>query len=95
MMPETTQKIPFSQIVRQPVTYALVVIVSVFWGVFAWVTSRSDKSDDRCWEQVEQARKENESLRKENTDLYRSLLVSNGIIKQITKSDSTSKEDIK
>lgn len=88
-MQENTPKIPFPQIVKHPVTYALVIIVSLFWGVFYWVTSRADKSDDRCWEQVDE-------LRKENRDLYQSLLVSNGIIKEITKSDSTtSKEELK
>lgn len=92
-MTDYSAKMSVSQILKQPVTYALIVIVSMFWGVLTWVTNRSDRSDDRCWEEVVTQRRQLESLRKENTELYKSLLVSNGIIKQITSPDTTNKLD--
>lgn len=74
------------QIFKYPVTYALIVVVGTFSGILTWVTSRSDASNDKCWEEVR-------LLRKENTDLYRSLLVKNGIIEDIKKAPDSLKKD--
>jgi hypothetical protein len=45
------QKQPtFMQIVRHPVTYALVVVVSVFWFVLYYVTDRESSQNDKMLE---------------------------------------------
>lgn len=41
------QQPSFMQIVRHPVTYALVVVVSVFWFVLYWVTGSKDTQLER------------------------------------------------
>lgn len=74
------------QIFKHPVTYALIVVVSVFSGILTWVTTRADESNDKCWEEVRM-------LRRENTDLYRSLLVKNGIIEDIKKQPDSLRKD--
>ncbi len=40
----------FMQIVRHPVTYALLVVVSVFWFVLYWVTDRESSQNDKMLE---------------------------------------------
>lgn len=43
----------FLQIVRHPVTYALVVVVSVFWGVFYFILDVNKDSRKRDREQAD------------------------------------------
>lgn len=44
------QQPTFMQIVRHPVTYALVVVVSVFWFVLYYVTDRESSQNDKMLE---------------------------------------------
>lgn len=37
----------FMQIVRHPITYAMIVIVSVFWSVFYFIIDRETTNNDR------------------------------------------------
>lgn len=60
------QKPSFMQVVNHPVTYALIVVVSVFWYVLYYVTDRSDahtkqmtEMQDKLYKQmIEEVRKQ-------------------------------------
>ncbi|MGX1639458.1 hypothetical protein [Sphingobacterium sp. NPDC055431] len=45
--PKGSKQPTFMQIVSHPVTYALMVVVSVFWFVLYWVTDRGDSQNDK------------------------------------------------
>ncbi|MDH5825778.1 hypothetical protein [Sphingobacterium faecium] len=50
MEDKKVQQPTFLQIVRHPVTYALVVVVSVFWTVLYYVTDRESSQNDKMLE---------------------------------------------
>ncbi len=62
------QQPSFMQIVRHPVTYALITVVSVFWFVLYWVTDRGDSQNDKMIEMQDRLYKQMiEEVRKQVT----------------------------
>lgn len=84
-------KATFEQVVKSPTTYLLifmVVLVGVFVGLFS---NSSDKVNRNCEDEKNQLRKDNRELTKANRELYLSILVKDGVLKEVKKEQDTIK----
>ena len=96
MKPE--QNIPqvtFNQIVKHPVTYALIIVVSVLWFFVYKFGDSADQVNKNCEAEKQQLRAELSQSRRENYDLIQAILVKNGVIYDLKKStDSLVRERV-
>ena len=78
-------KASFAEIVKHPVTYMLLVAVSLLWFFVYQFTGASGQGLISCEEEKLHLRTELLQTRQEKDDLVQALLVKNGIINAITK----------
>lgn len=97
----TPDKITFRDIVKHPLVYALVVITSLLW-IFVFNYSQShgdtisakDSEIIRLTEHIEQLESQLVIERAERDNLYKALLVKNGIITEmVVRIDSLNNRD--
>lgn len=88
-------KVSFGQIVKHPVTYMLIVAVSLLWFFVYRFTGASDQVSENLRIENTQLRTELTNERSKNDDLVKALLVKNGIIDDIkTRTDSLVRQKI-
>ena len=88
-------QVPFNQIAKHPVTYALVVVVALLGYVARGYTGATDQSINNCKEENNYLRQENRQLRSDKDALVQAILVKNGIINEIKKNtDSLVRERV-
>ncbi|WP_432712590.1 hypothetical protein [Pedobacter sp.] len=75
-------KISFNQIAKQPVTYALIVAVSLLWFVAYMFKDSSNQVNTNCEAEKVELRKENAQYKADKDALTTALLIKNGIILQ-------------
>jgi hypothetical protein len=94
-MSSEISKVSFGQIVKHPVTYMLLVAISLLWFFVYRFTGASNQVSENCEIEKTQLRTELTHERSKNDDLVKALLVKNGIIDDIkTRTDSLVREKI-
>jgi hypothetical protein len=92
---EQLEKVTFSQVVKAPVTYMLMVALSLLWFFVYRFGASSDQINRNCEAEKMELRKELNQSRADKDALMIALLIKNGIILQQAKEqmhlDSSSK----
>jgi hypothetical protein len=79
---QNTSKVTIGQIAKAPVTYMLMVALSLMWFFVYRFGASSDQVNENCEAEKTELRKELREVRADNAALVTSLLVKNGIILQ-------------
>lgn len=82
MPDQNTPPVSFLQIVKHPVSYALVVVVSLLWYFVGMVKDSSNQVNKNCEAEKVELRRELVQVRAEKDQLTTALLIKNGIIYQ-------------
>jgi hypothetical protein len=82
---EHLEKVTFSQVVRAPVTYMLLVAISLMWFFVYQFGASSDQVNKNCEGEKMELRKELNQYRADKDALIIALLIKNGIILQQAK----------
>jgi hypothetical protein len=82
---EQLEKVTFSQVVRAPVTYMLMVALSLMWFFVYQFGASSDQVNKNCEDEKMELRKELNQYRADKDALVIALLIKNGIILQQAK----------
>jgi hypothetical protein len=82
---EQLDKVTFSQVVRAPVTYMLMVALSLMWFFVYRFGASSDQVNKNCEAEKLELRKELNQSRADKDALMIALLIKNGIILQQAK----------
>lgn len=82
---EQLEKVTFSQVVRAPVTYMLMVALSLMWFFVYRFGASSDQVNKNCEAEKIELRKELNQSRADKDALMIALLIKNGIILQQAK----------
>jgi len=89
------EKVSFNQVVRHPVTYALVIIVVLLMIAVGINVSLYRSNLNTYKEELKGCKIEREQLKKDNSDIFKALLIKEGIILKVeNKIDSTSHEKL-
>lgn len=82
---EQLEKVTFGQVVRAPVTYMLMVALSLMWFFVYRFGASSDQVNKNCEAEKSELRKELNQSRADKDALMIALLIKNGIILQQAK----------
>jgi hypothetical protein len=82
---EQLEKVTFSQVVKAPVTYMLMVALSLLWFFVYRFGASSDQINRNCEAEKMELRKELNQSRADKDALMIALLIKNGIILQQAK----------
>jgi hypothetical protein len=82
---EQLDKVTFSQVVKAPVTYMLMVALSLLWFFVYRFGASSDQINRNCEAEKTELRKELNQSRADKDALMIALLIKNGIILQQAK----------
>lgn len=91
-------KATFEQVVKAPTTYLLIFMVAMVFVFVGLFSNSSDKVNRNCEDEkiqlrkdLESSRSDNRSLTKDNRDLYISLLVKDGALREAQKEQDTTR----
>ena len=83
----------FSNAVKSPATYVLLVFCSMFWFFIKVNNVQTVKNDENCIIEKNQLRQELRDERQINKELVNSILIKTGVVKDLSERIDTAKLD--